>query len=204
VAEPMSARKRIVPHTFTIKAGDVGMGDVLFYDKAIAACEAHAAAAVERERERLASGLEMGREVRAGVRASILEMLEDSERERAEARDAFAVSAAEAERTIARLTSERDEARADFSARNRDANEFAARMEAAESALAAERAARAEAEKDVERLRVLLDAARGAIMTVPECIWSNPTPVGDEGLYRISAFLADIDAALAPRAENPT
>jgi hypothetical protein len=99
---------------------------------------------------------------------------------------------------------ERDEALSEARAAEGEEARWRANHVEALTALAAERAARAEAESEVERLRVLLGAARGAIMTVPECIWSNPTPVGDEGLYRISAFLADINAALAPRAEDPT
>jgi len=49
----------------------------------IATMEAHAAAAVEAFRASVAEVLDAGREIRSGIRASMLEMIEDSERDRA-------------------------------------------------------------------------------------------------------------------------
>jgi chromosome segregation ATPase len=65
----------------------------------IATMEAHAAAAVEAFRASVAEVLDAGREIRSGIRASMLEMIEDSERDRAkltQERDAALAQLAEA------------------------------------------------------------------------------------------------------------
>jgi hypothetical protein len=208
--EPMSAEERVAALATRrwTSAVSTESYDVVRCSDAVVAAEAHAAAAVERELERvIAVGsveafwrqqyrAERQRAERAerNVRLA-LELAEEARRERDEARDAFAVSAAEAERTIARLTSERDEARADaaqvrckFLNIERDLH---SRLVHTESALAAERAARAAYQSLAEGLDKLCISYR---------MGSRPSGATLDKITKTREQLA----ALAPRAENPT
>jgi len=155
-------------------------GPYVLAEEAIAACEAHAAAAVEAFRASVAEALDAGREIRSGIRASLLEMIEDSERDRAN------------------LTQDRDAALVQLAETEAARHELKTRALNAECYIEELHSRNAKAEAEVARLRELLGGARVGLSFVPDDAVSNPLPPwGDEGLINWHRLLEAIDAALA-------